>query len=160
MHEKMISNFNEKVGRYDCTYFLGDFALTNKIEEMKELLNQMNGKKVLIIGNHDSRPSKMMAAGFSGVFNSATIRIAKHNVQLSHYPYMPIWYKRWNIPKHALRYPERRPKRSDGWLMHGHIHSRSKMSAIGKTIHVGVDAWDYKPVSIREVEGLIQRHSQ
>ena len=159
MHEELIKRFNSKVGPNDSTYFLGDFAFINRVESLQELLNQLNGKKTLIIGNHDKKPSRMMAAGFDAVFNTATLRIAQKSVMLCHYPYAPAWYKRWRIPKHALRYMNRRPPRTCEWLIHGHTHNPSKMSAKGKTIHVGVDAWDYYPVSIREIEALIQRHS-
>ena len=38
-------------------------------------------------------------------------------------------------------------------LIHGHTHSKEKGS--GNQIHVGVDAWDYYPVSEDEIKSLI-----
>ena len=160
MHDKMIENYNSKVGRNDCTYFLGDFSFENDIEANKQILNRMNGKKVLIIGNHDKKPSRMMAMGFAAVFNTATLRIAQKNVMLCHYPYAPSLWKRWRLPKHSLRYMERRPPKTCDWLLHGHTHSKTRVYLPTKSIHVGVDAWNFYPVGIREVEGLSQKNSR
>ena len=161
MTDKLIENYNKKVSPDDVTYWLGDCFFIGKMEMRKKIMDSLNGQKILIIGNHDDRPSKMIACGFSAVFNTATMRVAKRNVQLCHYPYYPKWWGRWKVPKHALRFPERRPKKMPGWwLLHGHIHSSQKVHKESKSINCCVEAWDYAPASIRDIEHLIQTYDR
>ena len=52
MNEEIINNWNSVVGKNDEIYILGDisFASPNKT---REVLERLNGKKYLILGNHD-----------------------------------------------------------------------------------------------------------
>ena len=52
MNDYLISRWNKKVKNGDTTYILGDFCW-NKEAEWVEILNKLNGNKVLIRGNHD-----------------------------------------------------------------------------------------------------------
>lgn len=49
----LIDNWNSVVGKNDKIYILGDFALTSK-ERLAEIVHQLNGYKILILGNHDN----------------------------------------------------------------------------------------------------------
>ena len=49
MNEVLIQRWNEKVKPRDEVYHLGDFGLTYK-ENLETILNQLNGKKYLIVG--------------------------------------------------------------------------------------------------------------
>ena len=53
MNETLIANYNSLVSKKDTVYLLGD--LTQKLEpqEANSLLSRLNGKKTLLIGNHD-----------------------------------------------------------------------------------------------------------
>jgi calcineurin-like phosphoesterase family protein len=51
------------------------------------------------------------------------------------------------------RYLEHRPIDSGQWLVHGHTHSTERI--VDRMIHVGVDAWNYHPVSLDTIRGLI-----
>jgi len=51
MHETIINNHNSVVKQNDTTYFLGDVVINNK--HGFPILAQLNGKKKLIMGNHD-----------------------------------------------------------------------------------------------------------
>ena len=54
MHQTIIKNWNSVVGVNDYVYHLGD--VTFKIgREFNELMHSLNGKKRLIVGNHDGR---------------------------------------------------------------------------------------------------------
>ena len=50
--EWLINVWNEQVGKNDIVYILGDFCLGGK-EVTQRILSRLNGKKCLIIGNHD-----------------------------------------------------------------------------------------------------------
>lgn len=52
MNEYMISRWNKKVRKNDEVVILGDFSI-DKGEKTNELLRRLNGRKYLIIGNHD-----------------------------------------------------------------------------------------------------------
>lgn len=54
MNETIIKNWNEVVGVNDIVYHLGDFGFGTK-EELQKIFDRLNGKKYLIIGNHDFR---------------------------------------------------------------------------------------------------------
>ena len=55
MHDTIINNWNSVVTPQDKVYILGDVAWN---KQALALLNIMNGKKILIKGNHDILPLK------------------------------------------------------------------------------------------------------
>ena len=52
MDQALIDNWNRRVQPQDTIYILGDLMFRNK-KPPEEYLRQLNGKKHLIIGNHD-----------------------------------------------------------------------------------------------------------
>jgi calcineurin-like phosphoesterase family protein len=62
MDEYMISRWNETVGESDIVYHLGDFGLCSP-EYAKQVFSRLNGRKFLVLGNHDCRrgPSAPLA---------------------------------------------------------------------------------------------------
>ena len=52
MNEYMIQQWNKKVRKNDEVVILGDLSW-GKDDETNELLNRLNGRLFLIIGNHD-----------------------------------------------------------------------------------------------------------
>ena len=55
MDNVLIKNWNETVSNKDVVVHLGDFALCSK-KMAREICSQLNGKKILIKGNHDQQP--------------------------------------------------------------------------------------------------------
>ena len=53
MNEQIIKNFNEVVDDGDDLYLLGDLMLNDNVAGM-QLLNQLPGRKHIILGNHDT----------------------------------------------------------------------------------------------------------
>ena len=169
MKEKLIQNHNRLVKPDDLVYYGGDTFFYHSKQEMQDVLKRLNGRKVLIRGNHDQKPRQMMNAGFDSVVEQAIIYIGGERVIMSHFPYaMPEWkyqyrkytnklkkklgFKRTKWPE---KYHDRRPRDEGAFLLHGHTHSTFK--CVGRQIHIGVDAWDYKPVNIQEISNLMQR---
>ena len=64
MNETIISNWNNTVGQDDTIFHLGDFCLGGSAEWTK-ILDRLNGKIYLIMGNHDL---KNIRQGCSGMF--------------------------------------------------------------------------------------------
>lgn len=153
MNEEMFRRWNETVGVDDIVYYLGDFSLS--IKPLEKYLHLLNGKKYLISGNHDqchpchgSRAyrlkEKYIDCGFDLVTPKLELLIKDQWVLMHHMPYKD---------DKDLRYPEYRPTDKGQWLLHGHVHDKWKIR--DRMINVGVDVWNFYPVSIDKIIELI-----
>lgn len=180
MNEAIITRWNERVEPEDTVWVLGDVAL-GPIEESLGLISRLNGYLILVAGNHDrcfagygtarqraGWVERYRAAGFRGVATGAAIATGRGQplrhalrrefggpvvecVTLSHFP-------RWGEPTFGRpdRFAQYRPpaaKGADQWLLHGHVHNRWTIN--GRQINVGVDVWDFAPVSASEICSII-----
>ena len=67
MNSALIKKWNTLVSKNDYVFVLGDFSLGNA-ELTKQIGLQLNGRKILIKGNHDNLPNKVyLDAGFREV---------------------------------------------------------------------------------------------
>ena len=137
MNEVLIKNFNMMVNKNDTVYLLGDVAYRIPVEQANELIKRLNGKKILIRGNHDKKYDESL---FEGIYDYFEINYNKIPFVLMHYP-MLEWKK----------------SRRGSIQLHGHIHSEGmlynedcKMKGI-RRYDVGVDANDYFPISIKQI---------
>jgi len=159
MHETLIKNWNNCVKSNEYVYILGDFSF-GSIESTKRILDQLNGFKILIKGNHDFPAHKALKCGFNEVHENIFINLNGTRIYLSHFPYRASfvqWLKHkllggyWDI-----RYNHKRMVNDGNWLLHGHTHQKSKIYK--NMIHIGVDAWNYKPVSHLQILNLINKN--
>ena len=65
------------------------------------------------------------------------------------------WLGISTTPIYFEKYHHKRPMDNGQFLIHGHTHSKHKIN--GKAIHVGVDAWNFKPVNIQEISNMIAK---
>lgn len=139
MNEKLISNWNNKVSPTDLIYHIGDFGFTSA-ENIEKLLKRLNGKKIIVFGNHDKelKRNKYLWRYFEEcvLYKELTLHVAgnKQPATLSHYAHLV-----WNKSHHGA------------WMLHGHSHGTLKYPFIGKILDVGVDSNNYCPISIDEV---------
>lgn len=148
MNQGLIENWNRTVGVDDEIFILGDmfFCGTNRA---KEIMQRLNGKKFLILGNHDWNVVKKPRAkefGFEWVLEQFCVRIAGKDVIMNHFPYSGDHME-------EDRFLDKRPIDAGMWLLHGHVHSEWKVR--GRQINVGVDVWDWRPVPEIEIENII-----
>lgn len=130
MTDALISRYNNLIKKEDICYHLGDFSLRNSDNWYwyKRCLDKMNGIKILILGNHDKlNPFLYIDCGFQSVHTSLDIG----SYILVHDPAITIVNK------------ERK------WLC-GHIHTIFKKK--NNVTNVGIDVWDYNPVSIEMLD--------
>ena len=128
MNQILISNFNTVVSNDDTIYHLGDFAFNNH----KKYLDQLKGNHYLIKGNHEG--SDWRQANFKWVKDVAMIRgFDAQDIFCSHYA-----HRTWNRAHHGV------------WHVFGHDHGR--LPDYYKSCDVGVDAWNYFPVSWDELK--------
>lgn len=137
MNENLLANINKVVRKEDILYILGDFSFLPKDQNVK-LVKSIICPVVLIRGNHD-HSNRIKGCGFADVFDELDLIIDSNVVTLSHYPYRG---------DHTVieRYLDRRPKDVGQWLLHGHTHSKEKINRAERMIHVGVEAWQYRPI--------------
>ena len=156
MNEALITNYNNTVGEDDICIWVGDCFWRNK-KLARTIMSRLNGKKILVLGNHDTGRESMMNLGFDWACYEMTLRIEQQSVTIKHYPLRWPWWKRWWGRKPKPKYWNRMPKDRGQWHIHGHTHSSVKYD--GKQIHVGVDAWKYKPVSINQIAKRIRENT-
>lgn len=133
MNETIINNWNSIVTKDDTIYHLGDFCLSSD-DEIKNVFNRLNGNKILIRGNHDRKPVKFYEEISFKVLTHAPIILDEYKVMLSHVP----------LPDTKIK---------SGYInLHGHIHN--KIIGDDKHINLSVDAINYKPISIEEINKM------
>ena len=141
MNADLISRWNEIVSQDDRVFFLGDFALANK-EQIIQWGNMLNGRKVMIYGNHDHcKPEVYYAAGFE------------------HVSRWPIVIHSRYLLSHAPMFAGAESGVDPGNLIniHGHIHDKIEQgpTVSARSACVCVERWEYKPVELHELESLI-----
>lgn len=87
MNAHMVSRWNRKVNPRDDVYILGDFSVARG-EATNKALAQLNGKKHLIVGNHDKylADKEFDRSLFRSIDAYREIRDHGRTVVLSHYP--------------------------------------------------------------------------
>ena len=151
MEEAIIKRWNATVKPEDTVVVVGDVFLGWSKKIQKEILAKLNGKKILVKGNHDKSNSQMIGLGFDWSCDEMALYIQGERVVISHYPYAPK--KIEGLEPYELRFLDRRPINNGGFLLHGHTHSTEKVN--GRMIHVGVDAWNMTPVSENKIASMI-----
>ena len=94
MNEQLIKNWNGVVGANDIVYVVGDFALCGK-QKIIEIGQRLNGRKRLILGNHDQASIETYrTAGFEFVYNHPIVlddfHVISHEPMVGFSPNMPF----------------------------------------------------------------------
>lgn len=156
MRTLLIVNHNEVVAPEDTVFFLGDVSFKGL-----DMIKEMNGKKILVAGNHDLCYRKRSAAvqmrrnyiknGFAAVIDKADFYLDDWGLSLTicHFPFQGNSHYKSEDP-----YWDVRPVDDGQWCVHGHVHDLWKQK--GRQINVGVDAWAMYPVSFDTILDLIE----
>jgi calcineurin-like phosphoesterase family protein len=147
MNETMIKNYNSVIGPNDRVLWCGD-SFFAKMGNCHSVMKRLNGKKDLVLGNHDYQPHMMVDMGFSNVMHRVYGRLGGRNVVANHFDqwkYRSIWDDRFQ----DLRFDAT----AGEIVIHGHSHSKQK--SFFNQVHVGVDAWNFTPALRHEVEEII-----
>ena len=110
MDHDMIRKWNDRVGKDDDVYVVGDFAFRSG-HDPAWYLQQLSGHKHLIVGNHDGKMLKNKNAMryWETVDNLTNIQDGDKSIILCHFPILE-----WNQMRH--------------WhlLVYGHIHANTE----------------------------------
>lgn len=153
MDRVLIENWNAKVGKDDTVFHMGDFAWGGAAE-WSHLLDVLNGRIYLVLGNHDMRNiNQGFMKRFEWVGFQALINVEGRKVLLNHYP--------------MLCYAGSYGSRKDMvYQLFGHVHSSDtcdnidfpRMSHLFPTQYdVGVDNNNFTPISFTEVDAIIKK---
>ena len=129
--QALIERWNDTVAPGDEVWHLGDFALGPPPERIAEMLDSLAGRKHLIIGNNDGEAT-LAAPGWLSVQHYRELEADGRRLVLCHYP-----FRTWN-------------GMGQGTInLHGHSHGRLKGAT--RQYDVGVDAWDFRPVTLAAI---------
>lgn len=166
MNWSIVNNWNSIVDADDTVWILGDLALGSIVDSMA-IVEKLNGKKNLIPGNHDrvwdGFYSKGVRPDHVALYEAAGLKIWNH-VVMDTDPRDKRWiWVMCHFPDEGDSHDEDRftlwrPQSPDARhvLLHGHTHRRERLSGPNR-VHVGMDAWDYRPVAASEICELLAR---
>jgi calcineurin-like phosphoesterase family protein len=130
MQEKLIAEHNALVGPYDDVFIIGD-ALHSSGAVGPEALDEFNGIKTLIRGNHDVLTSEAYAPYVTRVIGDG------EGIEL-HVGGIPCW---------LTHYPTQ--SRADLFNLVGHIHGSWRV--MKNMLNVGVDVHHFRPITVDQV---------
>ena len=157
MNAGLVERWNDAVADDDTVWVLGDLAM-GPIDASLALVASLHGRKLLLAGNHDrcwaghgdrSLPwvDRYLAAGFAEIHQGEIgLTVGGHDVIACHFPYRGDSHD-------DERFVGDRPVDCGDWLLHGHVHERWRQD--GRMLNVGVDVWDYRPVSEERLASLV-----
>jgi len=130
MDRVIIDNYNSVVKEGDTVYDLGDFCFTNP----NRYLDRFNVPSIRIKGSHDHDLKEGIAprmlvikpGGFVDDYGNPLV------ITLCHYA-----MRSWELSHYC------------SWHLYGHHHGM--LEPYGLSFDVGVDCWDFYPVSLEQV---------
>lgn len=156
MNKTIINNWNRRIRNNDKVYILGDFIWT-RAHNWPGIVNSLNGKKTLILGNHDPKtfPQEVKEC-FEEIVEYKEISDCNKRIIMCHYP----------IIFHKKDYME------NCYMLYGHVHmtkeyeylkeirgeikrrkNQKEVNPLGNFINVGcMLPWmNYAPRTIEEI---------
>jgi calcineurin-like phosphoesterase family protein len=148
MNQVLINNWNKKVSTSDEIYILGDITMKGSTYT-KGVLEQLNGRKYLIKGNHDrfADQETFDKGAFVWIKDYYELNYQNERFILFHYP-----IEEWN---HFFR---------GSIHLHGHQHNLADYNYQNlerglRRFDVGVDVNNMSPVSIDDIVAFFDNKS-
>jgi calcineurin-like phosphoesterase family protein len=136
MNDAIISRHNSVVRPNDKVYFLGDLAMGKSAHSLK-FLDDMNGEKILIKGNHDLCSAFQYFNYFKDVRGSHQLA----GLIFTHIPIHPDSLSRWTAN------------------VHGHLHTNQVMlnnKPDPRYLNVSLEQINFTPISLEKVLQLVK----
>ncbi|MFA5758616.1 MAG: metallophosphoesterase family protein [Clostridia bacterium] len=131
-NQELINNWNSVVKDDDVVYHLGDFSFGHN-SRSAEIFPQLNGTKILIRGNHDTRFT-VNRLGWEHVYQTTSLR------------YDDYWFELVHNPEHATGCRD--------CVIHGHTHSSAILSCNG--VCVCAEAIEFRPIMLHDLYQYIK----
>ena len=142
--EGIIKRWNERVGKNDKVFHIGDFCFKNSLNRgeginvtAKSWEERLNGEIIFIKGNHDRNNSCKTR------IQNLVINIDNHYINLVHDPARADMKYEINLV--------------------GHVHNSWEIKRVVRgmsftdVINVGVDVWNYMPITYDEIKSRYNR---
>lgn len=123
--EEFVRHWNSVVKKGDLVWHLGDFCFGSRHIAMA---GRLNGRKKLVMGNHDSYPTAEYLKYFEKLYG--TIGIDKDFI-LTHIPVCSEQFERWK------------------YNIHGHLHTHALPDK--RYINVSCEQINLTPISLEEI---------
>jgi len=133
MDEHLVANHNDYVKENDICIWVGDVAFGND-EFANNILDQCNGYKILIVGNHDFKKRNLRDLNFDEVHLLQHYIIDDIDLVLTHYPMDNLVEPYINV--------------------HGHVHiypPNNYYSDSNQHINVNCEFHNYRPINLNEI---------
>lgn len=130
MNGVLIENWNRTVGKEDTVYFLGDIGA-------EQYVKQLNGKKILIKGNHDIKDNNSYRmSGFAEVYE------------------LPVILDEFWIMSHEPMYVNENMPYAN---VFGHVHNNPMYRTVSPQSYcVSVERIGYTPILFEDVKRAVQ----
>lgn len=123
---ELVERWNATVRKDDTVWHLGDVCLGGR--DKLAIVASLNGRKKLVMGNHDAYPLECYTAHFAKVFGAAEFS----DCILTHVPIHPYQLTRYRLN------------------VHGHMHA-AKIEGDDRYRCVSAEQTDYRPKLMSEV---------
>ena len=138
LDEHRVKEWNNVVKKNDIVYYVGDFCDGNVLQ-LINLKNRLNGKIILVRGNHDNLPVEAYEAIFDGVVDF--VELPKFNIVAMHFPSID---QISDIKKHGQI------------LIYGHIHEDvDPLPMIDKKFCCCVEKTGNAPVELSKILDVV-----
>ena len=150
MNETMIRNWNEVVPIEGTGFILGDFCF-GSVDNAIKVLKRLNGRKVLVSGNHDKRNLKdpEFCSQWDLITPYLEVEVVDDEGRKAHQLIVMCHYafKVWN------------QSHRQSWALWGHSHGTLPDDPKALSLDVGVDGHEYKPWTYKELKARMAQKS-
>ena len=139
MNNEIVYKYNSIVTNQDEVIMLGDLTMraSDQIRSIESIIQKLNGKKYFVFGNHDKfKPFDYLEMGFLCASTSMKIKACGIDVICVHDPVVAC------LDPNQI-------------FLCGHVHNWWKKCK--NAINVGVDVWNFFPVSEHQIKELIDQ---
>lgn len=150
MDEHLILKWNSVVKPGDTVYHIGDIFWYKDVSKAKWVRSRLNGNIRLVRGNHDATADQMKDS-FDWIKDYYEVKVSDpeyttgdgvRQLVLLHYA-MRVW----------------RGSHRGAWHLYGHSHHSLPDLKESRSFDVGVNGWDYKPLSYEEIKNKMKSKS-
>jgi len=138
MNDTIISNFYNTIKPGASVYFLGDFSFDRVITEDFFIKLPKNIHFHFIYGNHDKKIMNIVKYFVDSCSGMKDIKVDEYKITLNHYA-----MRVWNC------------SHFNSWQLYGHSHGT--LPPEGKQCDVGVDSWNFFPVSFEQIKEYMEK---
>lgn len=140
MNKAIINNWNSVVSPEDTVYVCGDLCM-GPIDKVEECIRQLNGKIILVRGNHDT-------ANRIRLYKVLGIEVK----DIEYISYKGRFFILCHFPIANEEFIKMvRQDNSEVVNLYGHVHSNAPVGYKDGTYHVGADTNNLTPISLEQI---------